>query len=93
MGHYGLGFLVLHRSRGAAWLLLNWWSDDNIMRQLLSRNDGGGDDFQAVLQPYHACVWESVVLTHERDAWVRHMLNGRPDAAAYQGAVLPPGLY
>ncbi|AZS77027.1 hypothetical protein ELS24_00430 [Achromobacter spanius] len=40
-----------------------------------------------------ACVWELVVTTHERNAWVRHMLTAQPDARAYLADVLPAGRY
>lgn len=78
----GLGFLILHEGEMGAWLLLDWWAHGDILCQRLSLDAGTGfapvDD-----RPLAACVWELPIIAHERDAWVRHMMDGTPDAQAY----------
>ena len=61
-----------------------YWVDD-LMTQ--------ADIIASVTAPALACVWELAVTGHERNAWIRHMLTARPDAAAYLDDVLPAGRY
>jgi hypothetical protein len=85
---HGLGFVVIHDGEVGTWLLLDWWAHGDILCQRLSLDDGGGfasvDD-----RPLTACVWELPFLAHERDAWVRHMMTGAPDPAAYLADLRP----
>ncbi|MBD8553766.1 hypothetical protein IFT84_04445 [Rhizobium sp. CFBP 8762] len=94
--HFGLGFAVLHEGEAKAnyWLLFNWWIAGGIQCQLLSRAMGEEPTrFAQVTRPYSACVWESVSIAHERDAWVRTVLNGQMNAEAYLNDRLADGLY
>jgi len=40
-----------------------------------------------------ACVWESVVIEHERLAWISDMLSGDPSKQRYLSNVLADGFY
>lgn len=92
-GHHGLGFVVLHEGQQGSWLLMDWWAHSDICCQLLAHADAGCDTFRLVQRPLLACVWEAVVLSWERDAWVRTMLTAAPHPEAYLGALLPSGAH
>lgn len=91
--HHGAAFAVLHAGADANWLLLDWWTDGDILSQTLWRADRDETRFLPVPGPALACVWELTVLAHERDAWVRHMLRADPDPAGWRADVLPAGSY
>ena len=90
--HHGLGFAVLHEGVHATWLLMHWWAHGEICCQELAAAVGDGK-FETVAVPFHACVWEHIVLNHEHQAWVRTMLKGTPDPDKYLNDVLAEGEY
>jgi hypothetical protein len=93
-GHFDLGFVVLHEGRDRVYLLMDWWAHENVLCQALSKAEFDSPaSFERVRRPLVACVWEQLVIAHERDAWVRHMLQERPDRAAYLADRMPSGLY
>lgn len=81
--HHGLGFVILHEGRQGTWLLMDWWAHGDITCQVMAHADQGSTVFTAINRPYLACVWETVVIAHERDAWVDTMLTKHPDPDAY----------
>ncbi len=92
-GHHGLGFVVLHEGEQGSWLLMDWWAHADICCQRLAHAEPGSAEFAPVDRPLLACVWESVVLSYERDAWVTTMLTTSPDPQAYLAMRLPDGAY
>lgn len=76
----GYGFSILHRGEEAVWLLLDWWKQD-ILHQRLFCSELEKVSFQQG-PPNHemACVWELQVITHERDAWVEHVMTDPSNA-------------
>ena len=44
-------------------------------------------------RPLLACVWEQLVMQHERDAWVRHMMKDDQDPSGYLHDRVADGLY
>lgn len=90
-GHHGLGFVTLHEGREGSWLLIDWWAHGDICCQRLVHAQEGSREFAPITRPLLGCVWESVVLGFERDAWVRTMLTERPDPTAYLALRLPEG--
>jgi ketosteroid isomerase-like protein len=91
--HHRLGFLIVHQGKDATWLLFSWWVHHDIRCQLLSVLDNGRGTFQPVDKPYDSCVWEQIVITSERDAWVDKMLCAEPSPTAYLSAALKDGTY
>jgi len=89
-----LGFCIVHMGQEAVWLLLDWWVPGGIVCQrMLSAPLAQPNLFTTTDAPALACVWELVVIAHERDAWVRHMMTASPDCQAYLQDRLPAGRY
>lgn len=84
--HYGIGFLIIHQGQHRNWLLLDWWYDQEILKQLLfsSPLDAPGDITPAE-SDLLACTWELAVHSFERQAWIDTVLNNPagPDLEAY----------
>ena len=79
---HGLGFVVIHEGEAGTWLLMDWWAHGDILCQRLSF--GQNAQFEPVDdRPLAACVWELAVISHERDAWIRHMMSGSADPEGY----------
>ena len=83
---YGLGFLIIHQGEHRNWLLLDWWYDQEILKQHLysSPLDNPGTITRAE-QDLLACTWELAVHGFERQAWIDTVLNNPtgPDVEAY----------
>ncbi|MFG3227272.1 hypothetical protein ACGF07_21115 [Kitasatospora sp. NPDC048194] len=87
------GFLVLHRGGDTgAYLNVYTWVWDNVLhfrgaaagQPALDCPDLDPTNFVVQTRPWIGCVWELPPITHERDAWVRHMLlPEQPDLDAY----------
>lgn len=84
---YGVGFVGVHDGRGANFVFVDWWANEDELHHLTwlsSKHDPGRlratgpDDFTA-------CAWDLAVIGHERAAWVRHVLARAdgPDIDAY----------
>jgi len=88
---YGLGFLIIHRGVEANWFLLNWWSNEDIVRQKLYASSV--DNFNAIKpvedQNVLACVHELDIYSFESEAWKRHVLRDEnPDFEGYLKDIL-----
>jgi hypothetical protein len=76
----GLGFLVLHRGRDGDYLLVDWWSDEDVLNHRLLVRPPGERAFREPRQAtWMACVWELEIVAAERRAWVETAMAGRPD--------------
>ncbi|MEO1041402.1 MAG: hypothetical protein AAFX52_03855 [Pseudomonadota bacterium] len=92
---HGLGYAILHLGELCNWLLIHWWAHQDIALGTLASAD---DLFNARFvsrdhQRFHACVWEHVVIDHERNAWVENMMTADPNAEAYLNDRLKNGVY
>lgn len=93
-GAHGVGYVILHRGVTDHWLLMHWWGGGDIALASLARLKGGEMEFEFEDDTHvHACVWEHAVIAHERDAWVRTMMTGKPNSEAYLKDCLADGLY
>ncbi|MEM8983596.1 MAG: hypothetical protein AAGC71_11255 [Pseudomonadota bacterium] len=92
---HGSGYAMVHHGEQAVWLLAHWWAHVDIAMRLLASApaDGLPEFVSRDAERFHACVWEHVVINHERDAWVRHVLTDTPDLDAYRADALPDGWY
>ncbi|MFJ3922081.1 hypothetical protein [Streptomyces sp. NPDC090022] len=94
------GFVVLHRGGDdGAYLNVYSWVWDNALhfagaaagQPVLGCPDRDPTHFVRLDGSLIGCVWELPPIAHERDAWVRHMLDhpGAPDLEAYLADSLP----
>ena len=83
-----LGFVILHRCGDDFYfLLVSTWRNENELWETVWAKTA--DD--ALFRPWPAdgahrptyCVWELGVVCHEREAWTRHLLSPRDDAARH----------
>ncbi len=82
----GLGFVVLHHGAESVWLLLDCWTGDIVSQQTWSADLTSPNDFKPVpAGGPTACVWELAVHSHERIAFIAHVLDpvDGPDPAGY----------
>ena len=92
---YNLGYLMVHEAREGVFLLYCWWIGGEMVQTRL--NFVSYDDPGTLrASPYEAqalmCVWEIEIFTHERAAWIEHVLRkaGDPDFSAYVNDVYKP---
>lgn len=91
---HGLGYIILHEGEMRNWMLVHWWAYEDIVLHHVASAAPGNSDFRSQdQQRFYACVWEQVVIHHERDAWVRTMLNARPDPELWIEDRLADGQY
>ncbi len=92
--HHSQAYAIIHSGSAGTWLLFHWWAFGEINCHVLMRAEPGSNDFYRVGDTrLNACVWESVIIEHERKAWVKNMLTDKPNPAAYQADTLPNGTY
>lgn len=86
-GRYGVGFLGIHDGRGACFVFVDWWADENELhhRVFIAPGDRPTALVEHTGTGPAACVWDLAVLAHERQAWVDTVLANPagPDVEAY----------
>ncbi len=85
---YGVGFLIIHQGQMRNWLLLDWWYEEDILKQkLFSSPLDTPNQIEPAEPDLLACVWELAVHGFERQAWLQTVLQNPtgPDLAAYLG--------
>lgn len=92
--HYHLGFIILHQwDSSEKWLLIHWWTDGCICRQILAGSQGEQTaDFTAVDPTLMACAYELIPIDYERRLWSDTALSGRP-FDHYLASSMPEGFY
>ncbi|GAA0590811.1 hypothetical protein HPO96_04585 [Kribbella sandramycini] len=82
MGAVGLAVVVLHLGDDGIYLVVQSWSKDFQSRlSLFSGHDV--DDLRPAPLGAAPCVWELEVLSHERAAYVEHILSNSVDVDAW----------
>lgn len=90
----GLGYIILHAGEMSNWLLVHWWAHSDIALRLLASAENKDAEFASQdHRHFHACVWEHVVIDHERHAWVRGAMQADGSAARYLADTLADGRY
>lgn len=81
-----VGFQILHRGRGADYLVLGWWDRENELPLRVFVRYPRTDDalWRAARGGESVCVWDLEVIGFERDAYVRSYLAGLSREAAQQ---------
>lgn len=90
--HYHIGFLGVHEGRGANFIFLDYWTNENELIHLVYASSKENPAEMTYLTPdgLIACVWDLALVCFERQAWLEHVLanpNG-PDLEAYLSARL-----
>ena len=86
-GRYGVGFIGVHDGRGANFIFISWWADENELHHHVYA--APSDELEALqyITPTGvvACVWDLRVLGFERQAWLEEVLcnPNRPDLEGY----------
>ena len=81
-GRPGAGFVVAHRGRGADYVVLGWWSEENELPvHVVRRDQTPGAAWRAARHGESFCVWDLQVVAFERDAWVATVLSDNPTRA------------
>ncbi|MED4585835.1 isochorismatase [Brevibacillus choshinensis] len=73
---YGVGFIGVHDGRGASFIFIDWWSDENeLHHQVYVAPHDNPEEFTYVTPTgLIACVWDLRVLCFEREAWIQTVL-------------------
>lgn len=90
--HYRVGFLGIHDGRGAVFVFVDFWADENELHHHVYV----APSREPVRFEYRtpsglaACVWDLKVLAFEREAWVAAVLANPagPDVERYLAARL-----
>ena len=82
---YKTAFLIVHEAREGVLILLNWWTGENMVEtQIFFANYNTPNKIEA--SPFKekalVCIWEIEIFSHERKAWISHVLS-KPDAPDY----------
>lgn len=84
---YGVGFVGIHDGRGAVFVFVDYWADENELRHhvYVAPKD---DPLALVYRTptgLAACVWDLAVICFERQAWIDTVLANPagPDLHAY----------
>lgn len=84
-GRPGAGFLVLHQGRGAAYVVLGWWDNENELPLRIFVRPYDQPLWRPASERESICVWDLEVLWFERNAYVQTMLSGSGNIEAYCG--------
>ena len=73
----GVGFLILHRGRGADYTVLGWWDRENELPLRVFVRYPGTDDAQwrVSRRGESVCVWDLEVVAIERAAYIATYLD------------------
>jgi len=84
---YGVGFIGIHDGRGACFSFVDWWESENELHHhtFLAPWEQPSQLIDVTGQGFTACAWDLALISHERLAWVSHVLAnpGGPDLNAY----------
>ena len=91
-GRHGVGYMGVHDGRGANFVFIDWWADENELHHhvFISPTYKPDDLEEETGTGLLACVWDLRVICHERQAWIDHVLRNPagPDLDAYLAARL-----
>ena len=85
--HYGVGFVGAHDGRGAIFVFIDFWADENELHHhvYVAPKDRPAQLEYRTPSGLIACVWDLAVIGFERQAWIDCVLANRkgPDLEAY----------
>ena len=84
---YGVGFAGAHQGRGANFVFVDWWENENELNHhvFLSGPEDPTDLREITETGVVACTWDLMLIAAERQAWVETVLanSDGPDLSAY----------
>ena len=85
-GNYKVGFIGVHEGRGASFVFVDFWGNENELfhRVFLSRGNDVAALTPATAADSSVCVWDLRLQNFEREAWIKHVLS-KPDAPDFDG--------
>jgi hypothetical protein len=91
----GAGILILHQGRGARYIVLGWWDNENELPLKIwtQPRDACGAPWLPATTSQSVCVWDLELLNFERNAYVERVLSctGAPDVESYLTAAFRCG--
>jgi hypothetical protein len=73
---YGVGFVIVHEGVDGDYVLVDHWFGENMLRnQVFWRRAHEPALWPVPSDGPTVCVWELAILAHERQAWVREVLE------------------
>lgn len=89
--HRGLGYVICHAGEVANWLLIRVWREGEIVMGLLRTVEDGSA--KQVEEPLIECIWEAAVSVHEREAWIKAMIEDGGGKETYLANSLEDGAH
>ncbi|MDQ1590018.1 MAG: hypothetical protein QOG71_645 [Pyrinomonadaceae bacterium] len=76
-GNYGVGYVGVHDGRGANFIFVDWWADENELhhRVYAAPSDELKDLPEITATGLSVCVWDLRVQCFERVAWLEAVLT------------------
>ncbi|MDT9688217.1 hypothetical protein Q5762_07580 [Streptomyces sp. P9(2023)] len=86
-GGLGLAVVILHAGGDGDYVLVHSWIEDHMSELAIWTGPAGRpEELRPGRLGLAPCVWEAAVLAHEREAFVRQVLDGTGTAAERVGA-------
>ena len=84
LSNYNIACLIVHEGREGVFSILNWWVDENMLKnQVFITTPDKPTEFKLISDSGIAfCVWELGIIWHERNAWIKHVLEN-PEAPEF----------
>jgi hypothetical protein len=82
---YGIAFVTIHQAEAFNQIIVDWWEYNNELRhRVFKAMPTSPTTFKDITATGEAfCVWELAVICHERNAWIRHVLQDVPNVDSY----------
>jgi hypothetical protein len=75
------GFLTIHIASMFNQIIFDWWAHQNELRHIVFKaNADTLESFRNITSSGEAfCIWELNVIAHERESWIRNILENYPN--------------
>ena len=76
-GNYGVGYVGVHDGRGANFIFVDWWADENELHHRVFAAPSGEliNIPEITATGLSVCVWDLRVQCFEREAWLETVLR------------------
>ena len=80
-----MGFMITHHGKGSNFVLLDWWCNENELQHQVyySTKETPENLSKQTDNTPIACVWDLIIMNHERNAWVKNMMSENPEKMKY----------